>query len=335
LSTRDIGEIGSGVLPRGETPGLSSHARRIARTDASVDPVGNADYEPREHNRSNEIPLMQPGPPFKLADVILCTPKNEQRQLALVTEATPPTYKLLLQNGVRINTAVQSVHIMPDWNTKHPKFAARQPEPFLAEKQLLLRQQRKRQGNNSDNIDIHRRAKRRRVAFANPPHQEAFVLPSQKMAAEPDDPAVLPPITQCPNIAPPPQPPPLHWPKELVPLKVVTGGKLGGADKKKAEVDANSGTASTAPLDDDTLTTMPWSDDESEWSDASDDENDDQGKPKSLMQPQHLAEVHPFIETLHEWKEGIEVDCGGDWEWSTIEEAVLRGPHPTACTEES
>ena len=37
------------------------------------------------------------------------------------------------------------------------------------------------------------------------------------------------------------------------------------------------------------------------------------------MQLQHLAEVHPFIQTLHEWnKEGIEVDCGDDWEWSTI-----------------
>ena len=94
-------------------------------------------------------------------------------------------------------------------------------------------------------------------------------------------------------------------------------------------------TAATTPMDDETLTTMSWAGNESEWSDESDDENDDQGKPTSLMQSQLLAEVHPFIQTLHEWKEGIEVDCGEDWEWSTIEEAVLRGPHSTACTEES
>ena len=45
--------------------------------------------------------------------------------------------------------------------------------------------------------------------------------------------------------------------------------------------------------------------------------------------------MHPFVHVLHEWKEGIEVDCGKDWEWATIEEAVLRGPHPTANTPES
>ena len=101
------------------------------------------------------------------------------------------------------------------------------------------------------------------------------------------------------------------------------------------KVDASDKTASTMPMDDETLTTMSWVGSESEWSDEFNDETDDQGKPTSLMQPQHLAEVHPFIQTLHEWKEGIEVDCGAEWEWSTIEEAVLRGPHPTACTEDS
>jgi hypothetical protein len=37
------------------------------------------------------------------------------------------------------------------------------------------------------------------------------------------------------------------------------------------------------------------------------------GKPKSLMQPQPLAEVHPFTPTLHEWQQGIEVNCGPNW----------------------
>lgn len=87
-------------------------------------------------------------------------------------------------------------------------------------------------------------------------------------------------------------------------------------------------------MDDETITTAPTLGAESDWSD-SDDESDDEGKPTSLMQPQHLAEVHPFIQTLHDWKEGIQVDCGADWEWCTIEEAVARGPHPTANTEDA
>ncbi len=59
------------------------------------------------------------------------------------------------------------------------------------------------------------------------------------------------------------------------------------------------------------------------------------GKPKSLMQPQPLAEVHPFTPTLHEWQQGIEVNCGPNWSWDAIEAAVARGPHPTASTPEA
>ena len=57
-----------------------------------------------------------------------------------------------------------------------------------------------------------------------------------------------------------------------------------------------------------------------------------QGKPRSLMQPQPLAEVHPFTPVMHEWRHGIAVDCGPDWEWDVIEAAIERGPHPTART---
>ena len=57
-----------------------------------------------------------------------------------------------------------------------------------------------------------------------------------------------------------------------------------------------------------------------------------QGKPRSLMQPQPLSEVHPFATTLKQWRHGITVDCGQDWSWDVIEAAVERGPHPTACT---
>jgi hypothetical protein len=59
------------------------------------------------------------------------------------------------------------------------------------------------------------------------------------------------------------------------------------------------------------------------------------GKPTSLMQPQPLANVHPFMPTLKEWKHGIEVDCGPDWTWDVIEAAVVQGLHPTACTHEA
>jgi hypothetical protein len=60
-----------------------------------------------------------------------------------------------------------------------------------------------------------------------------------------------------------------------------------------------------------------------------------EGKPTSLMQPQPVADVHPFTPTLKEWRHGIEVDCGPDWTWEVIKAAVTRGPHPTACTPEA
>jgi hypothetical protein len=47
-----------------------------------------------------------------------------------------------------------------------------------------------------------------------------------------------------------------------------------------------------------------------------------EGKPTSLMQPQPLANVHPFTPTLKEWRHGINVDCGPDWTWDVIEAAV-------------
>ena len=50
------------------------------------------------------------------------------------------------------------------------------------------------------------------------------------------------------------------------------------------------------------------------------------------MQPQPLAEVHPFTPTMKNWRHSIEVDCGPDWSWDVIETAIERGPHLTACT---
>jgi len=59
------------------------------------------------------------------------------------------------------------------------------------------------------------------------------------------------------------------------------------------------------------------------------------GEHNSLMQPQPLADVHPFATTLHEWKNGIKVDCGPVWKWEDCEAAVERGPHHTATTPEA
>ncbi len=56
------------------------------------------------------------------------------------------------------------------------------------------------------------------------------------------------------------------------------------------------------------------------------------GKPTSLMQPQLLADAHPFTSTLKSWRSGISVDCGPEWSWEVVEAAVARGPHPTATT---
>jgi hypothetical protein len=59
-----------------------------------------------------------------------------------------------------------------------------------------------------------------------------------------------------------------------------------------------------------------------------------QGELTSLMQPQPLAEVHPFVPTLRKWQQGIPVDCGLDRDWSVIEAAVDLGPYPMARTPE-
>ncbi len=53
------------------------------------------------------------------------------------------------------------------------------------------------------------------------------------------------------------------------------------------------------------------------------------------MQPQPLAEIHPFTPTLHEWEHGIPVYCGPDWDWNVIEASMACSPHPTAKTLDS
>jgi hypothetical protein len=50
------------------------------------------------------------------------------------------------------------------------------------------------------------------------------------------------------------------------------------------------------------------------------------------MQPQPLADIHPFTPVMQEWRDGIAVDCGPDWSWEVIKAVIERGPHPTART---
>jgi hypothetical protein len=41
------------------------------------------------------------------------------------------------------------------------------------------------------------------------------------------------------------------------------------------------------------------------------------------MQPQPLAAEHPFFPTLKEWgSKDVPVDCGPDWTWNVIKQAV-------------
>jgi hypothetical protein len=68
------------------------------------------------------------------------------------------------------------------------------------------------------------------------------------------------------------------------------------------------------------------------WKLATKVDNSIKGKPRSLMQPQPLADVHPFTPTMKEWPHGIKVDCGPDWSWDAIKAAIEHSPHPTACT---
>jgi hypothetical protein len=49
------------------------------------------------------------------------------------------------------------------------------------------------------------------------------------------------------------------------------------------------------------------------------------------MKPKPLAADHPLCNTLHAWgNKVVPVNCGPDWEWDAIDNAVLCGPHQSA-----
>jgi hypothetical protein len=51
-------------------------------------------------------------------------------------------------------------------------------------------------------------------------------------------------------------------------------------------------------------------------------------KLEALLQPQERAAGHPFSEVLHQLAmKGMSVNCGPEWQWSTIEVAVVQGVH--------
>jgi hypothetical protein len=60
-----------------------------------------------------------------------------------------------------------------------------------------------------------------------------------------------------------------------------------------------------------------------------------QAQGKKLMSPTAEVGFHPFAAELKDWESGVPVDCGKNWEWTVIEQAVARGPHISAMTPEA
>jgi hypothetical protein len=61
-----------------------------------------------------------------------------------------------------------------------------------------------------------------------------------------------------------------------------------------------------------------------------------QDKRRSLLQPQERAAGHPFLEILHQWTtKGVPVNCGPEWQWSTIKTAVAWEAHCSALEPEN
>jgi hypothetical protein len=54
-----------------------------------------------------------------------------------------------------------------------------------------------------------------------------------------------------------------------------------------------------------------------------------------LMRPLAWVSVHPFAATLHEWEDGVPVNCGTDWSTEAIELAIEKGAHRSALNSES
>ena len=56
----------------------------------------------------------------------------------------------------------------------------------------------------------------------------------------------------------------------------------------------------------------------------------------SLMRPSGSSLCHPLAATLSRWsQDGVEVDCGVPWERTSLDAAILKGPHSSALTPES
>jgi hypothetical protein len=54
------------------------------------------------------------------------------------------------------------------------------------------------------------------------------------------------------------------------------------------------------------------------------------------MQPKPRAQGHPFFLTLNKWAtKGVPVDCGLNWEWEIVEQAVAYGPHRSCMEKEN
>jgi len=144
---------------------------------------------------------------------------------------------------------------------------------------------------------LHKRAKRKRQSTSTlPPHD-------------------IPPKDKPPHDRPPDPPPPVRDKVQLGGEQKSPRGAKKSREKSRLGTGPHDGLGTEPP--------------------RSEMQRERKGESMSLMQPQPLSNIHPFSSTLREWQAGIQVDCGPEWDMTTCDAAVERGPHPTALTAEA
>jgi hypothetical protein len=98
------------------------------------------DPEDDPEDKLGPSPMKNPGPPFKVGDIILCDIpgqlwgmdlKVNWLQRGFVMEANHPSYKIRLDKGATVWTNTQESWLQPRWATKPgTQFAADQDDPF-------------------------------------------------------------------------------------------------------------------------------------------------------------------------------------------------------------
>ena len=164
-----------------------------------------------------------------------------------------------------------------------------------------LRDKQKKEDRSEINVEylesLHKRAKRKRELAGTPPAHGT------------------PPKDQPPRDRPPDPPPPVRDKERLGGEKKSPRGAKKSREKSRLGTGPHDGLGTEPP--------------------RVEMQRKRKGESMSLMQPQPLSTIHPFSSTLREWQAGIQVDCGPEWDMTTCDAAVERGPHPTALTAEA